>query len=217
MRLGVAARLIPLKGVGVTLHALRLLLDERQPVELHIAGSGPLQPFLVQEARRLGLGSAVTFHGCIQDMPGFYELIDLLLVPSVREPFGLVMVEAAAHGCPVICSKIDGIPEAVVDSQTGVCLEPTLDLHAGLKFGGECADFPSCVYDPKSDRLTEPRFLAPDLLAGAISALTGDSAEYARLSRAAVEHAKERFSTSRYVTHLREVFGRALNCEKATE
>ena len=59
VRLGVAARLVPLKGVGVTLHALRRLLDAGHRVELHVAGSGPLQPFLAQEGRRLGLGSAL--------------------------------------------------------------------------------------------------------------------------------------------------------------
>jgi len=211
VRLGVAARLIPLKGVGVALHALRTLLDAHHDVELHIAGSGPLQPFLVQETNRLGLYSAVTFHGCIQDMSEFYELIDLLLVPSVREPFGLVIVEAAARGCPAICSKIDGIPEAVMDGQTGLCLEPTIDLTSGLRFGGKPSDFPPGVYDPISDQMTEPRFLAPDALAGAIATLLGAPETYARLSRAAVEHAKEHFSTSRYVAHLRQAFQRALN------
>ena len=211
VRLGIAARLIPLKGVGVALHALRTLLDAHHHVELHIAGSGPLQPFLVQETKRLGLDSAVRFHGCIQDMSAFYELIDLLLVPSVREPFGLVIVEAAARGCPAVCSKIDGIPEAVVDGQTGVCLEPAIDLAGGLRFGGKLTDFPPGVYDPGADQMVEPRFLAPDALAGAIATLLGDSPKYAALSRAAIEHAKKNFSTSHYVAHLRQVFRRALS------
>lgn len=210
VRLGVAARLIPLKGVGVALHALRTLLDAHHTVELHIAGGGPLQPFLAQETNRLGLDAAVTFHGCIQDMPAFYEMIDLLLVPSVREPFGLVIVEAAARGCPAVCSRIDGIPEAVVDGQTGVCLSPTVDLASGLRFGGEASEFPPGVYDPQSDQMVEPRFLAPDLLAGAIAALLGDPETYARLSGAAIEHAKENFSTAQYVADLRHVFARAL-------
>lgn len=209
VRLGVAARLVPLKGVGVTLHALRLLLDAGHQVELQVAGSGPLQPFLAQEARRLGLGSALVFRGCIQDMREFYQRIDLLLVPSVREPFGLVIVEAAAHGCPAICSQIDGIPEAVVDGQTGVCLRPTVELAEGLKFGGHLSDFPSSIYDPIADQMTEPRWLAPDRLAGAVADLLGEPERYARLSGAAIRHVQENFSTSRYVTQLREVIEHA--------
>jgi len=203
-RLGVAGRLIPLKGMGIVLHALKdMLRRSDRPVELWIAGVGPLASFLARETKALNLGDSVTFKGCVQDMGSFYQSIDLLVVPSVREPFGLVALEAAAHGCPTVGSRVDGIPEAVADGKTGVCLEPTLDLAAGLAFGGDASDFPSQVYDPEQDKLTEPRFLDPRHLADAVLALLNAPERYASLSAAALDRVREQFAFSRYASELR--------------
>jgi glycosyltransferase involved in cell wall biosynthesis len=206
VRLGIAARLIPLKGVGIALHALRALLDNGRQIELHIAGTGPFESFLAGRAGRLELGTTATFHSSLQDMSEFYRMIDLLLVPSVREPFGLVIVEAAAHGCPAICSLVDGIPEAMIDGQTGICLKPTLDLSAGYLFGGTAEDFPAAVYAPDTDRLIEPRFLDPLVLASSIGDLLDDPERYSRLSAAAIQHALANYSATEYARQLRAAF-----------
>jgi glycosyltransferase involved in cell wall biosynthesis len=61
----------------------------------------------------LDLAPHVTFHGIVHDMPGFYRGIDVFLCPSLREPFGSVCLEAAAWGCVVVASRVDGLVEAV--------------------------------------------------------------------------------------------------------
>lgn len=210
LRLGVAARLIPLKGVGVALHTLRELHRRGCPAELHIAGTGPLQPFLMEQARRLGLETAVRFLGVVRDMAQFYERIDLLLAPALREPFGLVVIEAAAHGCPTVCSGVDGLPEAVVAGRTGICLAPALDLSHASEFGGAPGDFPPLVYDPDHDQLTAPQFLAPEAMAAAVAELLAAPQAYAAMSAAAIRHARENFAWPDYARRLREVFVGAL-------
>ena len=211
LRLGVAARLIPLKGVGVALHTLRELHRRGCPAELHIAGTGPLQPFLMEQTRRLGLGTAVRFLGVVRDMAQFYEHVDLLLAPALREPFGLVVIEAAAHGCPAVCSRVDGLPEAVVAGRTGICLDPSLDLSHATDFGGTPGDFPPLVYEPSGDRLVAPRFLAPDALASAVGDLLASPEQFAAMSAAAIRHARDNFAWPDYARRLREVFARILN------
>lgn len=210
LRLGIAARLIPLKGVGLALHALRELHRLGCPAELHIAGNGPLQQFLIAEARRLGIDSSVHFLGVVRDMTEFYKEIDLLLVPALREPFGLVVIEAAAHGCPAICSRVDGLPEAVIADRTGICITPALDLSHAADFGGAPSEFPPLVYDPDSDQLVAPRFLAPAAIAKAVMDLLSTPRAYAQMSAAAIRHAQENFSAQVYTRRLREVFASAL-------
>ena len=210
LRLGVAARLVPLKGVGVALHTVRELHRRGCEAELHIAGTGPLLPFLVAEAKRLGLAESVFFRGVVRDMAGFYDAIDLLLVPALREPFGLVIIEAAARGCPTLCSRVDGMPEAVIEGRTGVCLAPSLDLSHASEFGGTPGDFPALVYEPSGDRFVAPRFLAPDALASAVGDLVAAPEQFAAMSAAAIHHARTNFSMQVYAHRLREVFAGAM-------
>ena len=211
LRLGVAARLVPLKGVGVALHALRELHRRGCPAELHIAGTGPLLPFLTATAQRLGITTAVTFHGVVRNMTRFYEQMDLLLAPALREPFGLVVIEAAAHGCPAVCSRVDGLPETLVEGRTGISLVPELSLSNATEFGGQSGDFPPLIYSPDHDRLEPPLFLAPEALANAIVELVSTPQAYAAMSAAAIQHARANYGMAGYVRRLREVFSDALN------
>jgi glycosyltransferase involved in cell wall biosynthesis len=208
--LGIAARLVPLKGVVVALHAMRELLAKKYSVELHIAGTGPLQSKLTQDAAALGISSSVVFHGCVQDMAGFYAKIDLLIVPSVREPFGMVIVEAGAHGCPAVATKVDGIPEALADGKTGLCVPADLELQPNGPFGANLADFPEVVYNPDRDRLEPPKFLDPKRLAESIASLLDNPAKYRDFSAAAIDHARKNFSAEAYSRLLRQAFADAM-------
>ena len=209
LRLGIAARLIPLKGIGVAIHALSKI-RHHSPIELHIAGEGPLKNYLSQQAKQLGLGSSVIFHGHVKNMSDFFQFIDLLLVPSLREPFGLVIIEAAAHGCPSICTNIDGIPEVVDDGVTGLVLKPTLEIELGQIYGGGSSDFPSFVYDPKENRLVKPMFLDPMILANTISKLIVKPEKFNFLSKMAISHA-HKYSLKNYVKDLRGNFQTLIN------
>src|SRR5690606_2305513 len=102
IRLGVAARLLPVKGVPLALHTLRELLQRGAPAELHVAGAGPDRETLEALAGKLGVGEAVRFRGSVRNIREFYEAIDCLVHLPLTEAFGLVAIEAAAWGVPVI-------------------------------------------------------------------------------------------------------------------
>ncbi|MDX1951811.1 MAG: glycosyltransferase family 4 protein [Verrucomicrobiota bacterium] len=204
LRLGVVARLIPLKGIGVLLYALKKLLEDGLRAELDIAGDGPLRIFLERKAEALGIKASVRFRGVVREMESYYPSIDFLLLPSIREPFGLVAVEAAAHGCPVIAAKVDGIPEAVPENESGLLIEPTLALEEYERFGGEPGDFPRFIYNPGKDALESPRFLDPAAVAEGVMTLL-DSQRYQFMSARGIEVASQKFKFSDYAKKLSEV------------
>lgn len=196
LRIGYIGRLIPLKGVSLILHAVKELTD----VTLTIAGDGPEKESLMKEAARLNI--PVTFFGAIKDVSGFYDSIDLLIVPSIREPLGLVAQEAALRGCPVIAAKVDGLPEVVQDQKTGFCIEPTLNLKDYPALGGNLHNMPDQVYDPTTDRLRPPKLIDPHTLAKAITKLRTNPALYESMSQNAITFASKRPNFLTYTKQL---------------
>lgn len=204
IRLGVAARLYPVKAVVLAVHALKALREGGVDAELDIAGAGPDAPHLRSLAASLGVAGACRLHGARADMPAFFASVDALVHPPLTEAFGLVALEAAAHGCPVIAASVDGLPEAVADGVTGICVVPELSLADYRGLGGSLAGVPSRVYDPASDSLREPRAVAPARLAAAVRRLFADATSYEALSRGASEHV---IATSDFRAHVAQVMG----------
>lgn len=203
IKLGAAARLYPVKGLAIVLHAvakLRRTLD----VELEVAGEGPELERLTALAVRLGLQNKVTFRGAVNDMPAFYSSVDCLLHTPITEAFGLVAIEAAAHGCPVVAAGVDGLAEAVADGVTGRLVAPALPLARYVELGGSLEGMPQCIYDPAADALREPRAVDPELLAEEVAAIFADPRAYEAGSAAASAHVLAQPSFS---DHVRDVMG----------
>jgi glycosyltransferase involved in cell wall biosynthesis len=202
IRLGVAARLLPVKGLPLVLHALKILNARSADFELHIAGAGPEFDGLQLVARDLNVASQCHFRGAVQDMRSFYGHIDCLVHPPLSEPFGLVAIEAAAQGCPVIAATVDGLPEAVEHGVSGLCIEPLLPLSEYPAFDGAISGIPERVYDPLNDELREPKIVDPASLADSVRHLFGERGEYERMSASASEHVLTKF---RFDDHLDDV------------
>ena len=204
IKLGAAARLYPVKGLAIVLHAVALLRTLRPAldVELHIAGAGPELVRLTTLAEGLGLRERVTFHGAIADMTAFYANIDCLLHTPITEAFGLVAIEAAAHGCPVVTARVDGLAEAVVAGVSGRTIEPTLKLARYVELGGRLEGLPQCVYDPGVDALAEPRAVDPEDLAAAVAEIFDDARGFETLSATASAHV---LAQPNFVAHVRDV------------
>jgi glycosyltransferase involved in cell wall biosynthesis len=201
IKLGAAARLYPVKGLAIVLHAvaaLRRSLD----VELEVAGAGPERGRLEQLAQHLGIRNKVTFRGAVKDMPAFYSSVDCLVHTPITEAFGLVAIEAAAHGCPVIAAGVDGLAEAVADGVTGRLIAPTLPLRRYVELGGALEGLPQCVYDPAADALREPRAVDPEHVTAVVSGLLADASAFEACSAAASAHV---LAQPGFADHVRDV------------
>lgn len=99
------------------------------PARLLLIGDGPERLPAQQLARELGVSREVTFLGELDYIEGIMNCADLFLLPSEQESFGLSALEALACGVPVIASDAGGLPEVLVDGQTGYLL-PVGDVQA---------------------------------------------------------------------------------------
>jgi glycogen synthase len=110
------------KGVHTVLDAMRPLRRRHPGLRLVIAGRGSQEDALRAQARRLRLGRSVRFAGWLDDddLSAMAAAADLALVPSLYEPFGLVALEAAAAGTPVVATDRGGLGEVVRGSRLGL-------------------------------------------------------------------------------------------------
>lgn len=116
---GVAANLEYWKGLDILLRAARSV---ESPLRLEIYGTGSLRGELEREANATGVDAM--FHGFVSDMNGRLRELDVLVQPSRADNLPLAILEAMAVGTPVIGARVGGIPELVIDGETGILVEP---------------------------------------------------------------------------------------------
>jgi glycosyltransferase involved in cell wall biosynthesis len=119
-------RLSPQKGFDLGLRAFAALAGRHPSARFAIAGDGAERAPLEQLADQLGVSDRVEFHGWVAppEVPALLDRSVVVLMPSRFEPYGLVALEAARRGRPVIAADVDGLREAVVDGVTGVLVPP---------------------------------------------------------------------------------------------
>ncbi len=127
--LGMVSRLVEQKGIPYALRAFERVGGEFPAAQLVIAGDGLLRVELELMARSLRVADRVHFLGWRADPAAILAALDVFLMPSLWEGFGLVLLEAMAQGLPVVGSAVSAIPEVVVDGETGL-LCPPRDVHA---------------------------------------------------------------------------------------
>lgn len=120
LSVGRLARADAAKGFDTLIQALPLLRQRQPAATLRIVGQGDDAPRLAQLARDLGVTEAVTLTGPLDDdaLRREYEACDVFALPSRKEGFGLVYLEAMAHGKPCLGARAGGTPD-VIDEQVG--------------------------------------------------------------------------------------------------
>lgn len=129
--MGVVANLHTYKGHIYLLRALKELLLSYPSAKLLVIGKGPEEPTLKSAAEELGVEGNIIFLGCREDIPELIRCLDIMVLPSLFESFGIVLIEALCSKVPVIATNVGGIPEIVKDGETGI-LVPSQDPKALL-------------------------------------------------------------------------------------
>ncbi|MDZ7292037.1 MAG: glycosyltransferase family 4 protein [candidate division KSB1 bacterium] len=112
------------KGIDVLLAAFDRIRCQVPRTRLVLVGSGPLRKMIEKEMCNHGWGDAVLLPGFLDDIVGVMQAIDLLLLPSLWEGFGIVLIEAMAAGKPAISTNTSSMPEIIVDGRTGYLVPP---------------------------------------------------------------------------------------------
>jgi glycosyltransferase involved in cell wall biosynthesis len=122
--IGTVARLDPRKGYNYLLESAAHVSKIYPRARFIFAGVGELRPELDRLVKKLGISEKVIFVGNVKSIPGFLGLLDIFVLPSLDEGFGIVILEAMTAGLPVVASRVGGIPEIVNENETGFLVEP---------------------------------------------------------------------------------------------
>jgi len=202
LRLGFAGRLIAKKGVPILIAAAARLRARGWRFHLRIAGEGSQADRIAQLIADQGLQDHVTMLGHQDDMGAFYRETDILVMPSIAEPFGLTAIEAAASGAVPIVADVDGLAETVAPEHPELRITPTLDVAAYEALGGNGKDLPTTTYRPGDDTIGPPQAIAPEALADRISELASQPDTLRELADHLAQWTRQRFDMERYAADL---------------
>jgi glycosyltransferase involved in cell wall biosynthesis len=118
-------RIEEIKRVDRVVEAMVNLRAEEKVFRLFLAGDGTCRKKLDEFVLREGLGDRITFFGDVahDELPSYYNMSDLLVLPSEMEGVPMVILESLACGTPVIATNVGGIPDIVKDGENGFVLD----------------------------------------------------------------------------------------------
>ena len=126
LTIGVVSRLEYIKGMDLVVPAFTLVKARHPEMQLLIVGGGSLRKQMEEQVHKARLEETVEFAGRQpqEKLSSYYDRIDILLMPSRSEGFGLTAIEGMARGCVVVAARTGGLPEVVRDGEMGLLHEP---------------------------------------------------------------------------------------------
>ncbi len=111
------------KGHSFFTEVLPQIVIQLPELKVMFIGDGPLKEDIQQQVDQYGLKSHVIFTGYQRNLHDFYRAIDLLVLPSLSEGMPNVALEAMLHAKPVVATRVGGVPEVIVDGETGILVD----------------------------------------------------------------------------------------------
>ena len=190
--IGYLGRLDSPKGVEIFIEAAKTLPE----FTFKIAGEGPLEAYLKKKAENF---TNIKFIGRVKNPYLFLNEINILVVPSIREPLGNIIIEAGFMKKPVIASCVDGISEMIIHNQTGILLHPKKPLYEASKDGLKHPEF---IVNGETKKIQKPKAIDSDELALAISDLIKDRVKQKYLTKKLFNHVTKYNSVEGYFNSL---------------
>lgn len=186
------------KGLPSLISATKLL----PKMNFYFGGYGPWDAFLKEHSIDQ---KNIFVVGKIKDSFSFLSKIDILIVPSIREPFGNVIVEAGLCNKAVIASNVDGIPEIINSKEVGYLITPSEDINYNLKPLGSL-NYPEKVYYPDLNKLGKPKQLDPKSLAKTIQKLSKNKVLRDKIGNSLKKRVIHLFSVENYFKNLEQFY-----------
>lgn len=121
--IGVVAQLIPRKGHRYLIETLPAIQQTFPSLRVFFFGRGPHEASLKEACRKAGVEPVVCFAGFRRDMPRIMPCLDIVVHPAMMEGLGVALLEAAACARPVVAFRAGGVPEIVVDGESGFLVD----------------------------------------------------------------------------------------------
>jgi glycosyltransferase involved in cell wall biosynthesis len=207
--IGTIGRLDTPKNLSTLLKAARIVFETRNDVRLVIVGDGPLRTALQRQVLELKIADKVVFTGWRQDARQLLRIFDIYVSTSVYESFGNTLVEASFSKKPIIAPRVDGIPEAVEDGNTGLLIKPTVRIDK-LSVPEASPLASQVVID---NTIHKPKAVSVDVLASKINYLLDHPNIRQKLGKRGFEKVSKMFSIDRYVLELEEFYQNLMKAE----
>jgi glycosyltransferase involved in cell wall biosynthesis len=121
---GIVAHLADHKGHQYLIQATKILKQQAPKIKTIIVGEGPLSMELDRQAKELDVEDIIFFLGFRKDIPKILSSLDLFVLSSHLEGMGSSILDAMASRLPVVATKVGGIPEVVINGETGLLVPP---------------------------------------------------------------------------------------------
>lgn len=197
-KVGYIGRLDTPKGVHTFIEVAKKLPQ----YEFFIAGNGPWELLLKDMADKR---DNIFFVGRVKNPLDFINSMDLIIVPSIREPLGNTIIEAGFCKKPVIASCVDGISEIIDDGISGVLIEPKKEISI-RQIPINSVPMPEYVVNPKTKKLQQPKEIEPDELANHINNLEQDYALRQKYGNALYDSVVDKFNIEKYFSELEKIY-----------
>lgn len=203
IKIGFIGRLDNHKGGNIFIKTAEIL-KQHKDIKFIMAGDGPLFNQLLQTGKDI---KNLEFVGRVSNPFEFISNLDILVVPSIREPLGNVCIEAGFCRTPVIASMIDGIPEIIEDGVSGKLITPTKKINQ-INLSKGAAPLPEYVVHPKTRELVEPLEIDPEELAEVILETVANYKRARTFSDNLHEKVTRYFTVERYASELELIYDR---------
>ena len=146
--LGLIGRLDRTKGFDYVIKAIEILSKKTdKKIKLKIAGDGYYKEELIKASNENSeIKDKIEFLGWIEDKKEFFESIDIFILPSLNEPFGLVLLQAMKYAKPIITTDCDGPKEILVDKKQALFVKRAPKEHLSGEIANKILDL---INDPK--------------------------------------------------------------------
>ncbi len=121
---GTVGRLVPVKNPELLIRASQPLFTQYPNTYFVFIGDGPLKKDLISAANEIGGEKNIVFLGWRDDAHRVLSIFDVFCLPSLNEGMGRVLVEAMAHGVPIVASDAGGIPDLIIHQKNGFLVPP---------------------------------------------------------------------------------------------
>jgi glycosyltransferase involved in cell wall biosynthesis len=123
-RIGLPGRLIRMKGHRFAIDAVKQLVQNYPGIQLHVFGVGPEEEAIRLHITETGMEKHVIFHGFVNNLDERLREMDVILIPSMGESFGMVFLESFAAGVPVVAFDLPAGNEIIKDGYSGYLAKP---------------------------------------------------------------------------------------------
>ena len=174
--IGFVGQIIERKGIPDIISSIPMVLQKLPGARFLFVGEGDLSDFLLTEVRKRRLEDRVIYAGFRKDIPAVMKAIDLLILPSIVEGFGYVLIEAMAAEKPVVATNVSSIPEIVTHGETGLLVDVHQPRALAQAMAAVLSDKPSARAFGKTGRETVLKKFTIDKMLSQIEAIFAESA-----------------------------------------